>query len=371
MAFIVYKRDGLAIALLEGREGDEFPQVRINQVDKFSDWKLDDSQCEGENWKEWPEEVVFHELLPLMREAVERASMYNSHEESIKSRYWGVMLMTEIVDVWEKRMREKRGVPGCLLKCFSVESAKATLNSRRIRFSHPDAYNDLMEGQCVWQRNPDADVKYEQKELDRVVEEHKKYLDRARICCFSEGGTGSMLPQWAYYANDAKGIMLAFNVDAVLKRFAPGEGKKEAIAKRRVWYVNNVQKEECFQDNLLDLYYVKHASWRHEREWRVVLDAEEDVKRLRLDVKAGNNEAGFPVMDVAFEMKDVNAVFLGPRMRPSDAEEIFKIIQGVAGNVKVYVIEVERHETYGNFRPFPIKSLEELKEFYGCHAPQM
>ncbi|MCM0684658.1 DUF2971 domain-containing protein [Akkermansia massiliensis] len=371
MAFIVYKRDGLAIALLEGREGDEFPQVRINQVDKFSDWKLDDSQCEGENWKEWPEEVVFHELLPLMREAVERASMYNSHEESIKSRYWGVMLMTEIVDVWEKRMREKRGVPGCLLKCFSVESAKATLNSRRIRFSHPDAYNDLMEGQCVWQRNPDADVKYEQKELDRVVEEHKKYLDRARICCFSEGGTGSMLPQWAYYANDAKGIMLAFNVDAVLKRFAPGEGKKEAIAKRRVWYVNNVQKEECFQDNLLDLYYVKHASWRHEREWRVVLDAEEDVKRLRLDVKAGNNEAGFPVMDVAFEMKDVNAVFLGPRMRPSDAEEIFKIIQGVAGNVKVYVIEVERHETYGNFRPFPIKSLEELKEFYGCHASQM
>lgn len=369
MAFIVYKRDGLAIALLEGREGDEFPQVRINQVDKFSDWKLDDSQCEGENWKEWPEEVVFHELLPLMREAVERASMYNSHEESIKSRYWGVMLMTEIVDVWEKRMREKRGVPGCLLKCFSVESAKATLNSRRIRFSHPDAYNDLMEGQCVWQRNPD--VKDEQKELDRVVEEHKKYLNRARICCFSEGGAGSMLPQWAYYANDAKGVMLAFNVDAVLKRFAPGEGKKEAIAKRRVWYVNNVQKEECFQDNLLDLYYVKHASWRHEREWRVVLDAEEDVKRLRLDVKAGNNEAGFPVMDVAFEMKDVNAVFLGPRMRPSDAEEIFKIIQGVAGNVKVYVIKVERYETYENFRPFPIKSLEELKEFYGCHAPQM
>lgn len=45
-----------------------------------------------------------------------------------------------------------------------------------------------MEGQCVWQRNPDADVKYEQKELDRVVEEHKKYLDRARICCFSEWG---------------------------------------------------------------------------------------------------------------------------------------------------------------------------------------
>ena len=167
MAFIVYKRDGLAIALLEGREGDEFPQVRINQVDKFSDWKLDDSQCEGENWKEWPEEVVFHELLPLMREAVERASMYNSHEESIKSRYWGVMLMTEIVDVWEKRMREKRGVPGCLLKCFSVESAKATLNSRRIRFSHPDAYNDLMEGQCVWQRNPD--VKDEQKALLRNI----------------------------------------------------------------------------------------------------------------------------------------------------------------------------------------------------------
>lgn len=293
MAFIVYKRDGLAIALLEGLAEDEFPQVRINQVDEFSDWELDDSQCEGENWKVWPEEVVFYELLPLMREVVERVSMYNSYEESIIGNSTGVMLMKKAVDVWEKRMREKRGVPSCLLKCFSVESAKATLNSRRIRFSHPDAYNDLMEGQCVWQRNPD--VKDEQKELDRVVEEHKKYLNRARICCFSEGGAGSMLPQWAYYANDAKGVMLAFNVDAVLKRFAPGEGKKEAIAKRRVWYVNNVQKEQCFQDNLLDLYYVKHASWRHEREWRVVLDAEEDVKRLRLDVKAGNNEAGFPV----------------------------------------------------------------------------
>lgn len=369
MAFIVYKRDGLAIALLEGREGDEFPQVRINQVDEFSDWELDDSQCEGENWKEWPEEVVFYELLPLMREVVERVSMYNSYEEFIIENSTGVMLMKKAVDVWEKRMREKRGVPSCLLKCFSVESAKATLNSRRIRFSHPDAYNDLMEGQCVWQRNPN--VKDEQKEPNRVVEEHKKYLNRARICCFSEGGAGSMLPQWAYYANDAKGIMLAFNVDAVLKRFAPGEGKKEAIAKRRVWYVNNVQKEQCFQDNLLDLYYVKHASWRHEREWRVVLDAEEDVKRLRLDVKAGNNEAGFPVMDVAFEMKDVNAVFLGPRMRVFDAEEIFKIIQGEAGDVKVYVIEVARYGTYEIFQTRWIKSLEELKEFYGCHAPQM
>ncbi|PNC26057.1 hypothetical protein CXU19_00655 [Akkermansia muciniphila] len=118
MAFIVYKRDGLAIALLEGREGDEFPQVRINQVDKFSDWELDDSQCEGENWKVWPDELVFHELLPLMREAVERASMYNSHEESIKSRYLGVILMKEIVDVWEKRMREKRGGQAASLNVF-------------------------------------------------------------------------------------------------------------------------------------------------------------------------------------------------------------------------------------------------------------
>lgn len=369
MAFIVYKRDGLAIAFLNKSEEEEFLQVRMNKVDKFSVWELDDSQCEGGNWKKCDDVEIFHELLPLMREIVESVTMYNSHNEFIIEKSEGVSLMKEAVDVWEKKMREKRGEPSCLLKCFSVESAKATLKSGRIRFSHPDAYNDLMEGQCVWKINPG--VKDEQKELQRVFEEHKKYLDRARICCFSEGGAGSMLPQWAYYANDGKGIMMAFNVDAVLKRFAPGEGKKEAIAKRRVWYVNNVQKEQCFQDNLLDLYYVKHASWRHEREWRVVLDAKVDVKRLGLDVKAGNNEDGVSVMDVAFDMKDVNAVFLGPRIAPSDAEEIFKIIQGLLGGVKVCVIQNVEYGTYGNFRCLPVESLEKLKEFYGCHAAWM
>lgn len=153
MAFIVYKRDGLAIALLDGLADNEFPQVRTNQVDEFSGWELDDSLCEGENWKVWPEELVVHEILPLMRELVERASMYNSHEKSIRNNL-GVSLMKKAVDVWEKRMREKRGESSCLLKCFSVESAKATLNSRRIRFSHPDAFNDLMEGQCEWEKKP-------------------------------------------------------------------------------------------------------------------------------------------------------------------------------------------------------------------------
>lgn len=359
MAFVVYRSSLFVIAFLGNPKDEDFPQVRINQIDDIETGECEDSECTKGNWKVCSEEWILLEILPLMRGVIETVFAYNSSEYQWVRSSVGVSLMRKAVDIWEKKSLKERGIPRFFLKAFSVESAKKTLESKKIRFSHPNAYNDILEGQCVWKdaNNEDFQILFKEK--------YDNILSKARVCCFSEMSSENILPQWAYYANDGNGIMIAFNVKSIWRKYAPSEEEKDAIIKRRVWYVNNVQKEECFKDNILDLYYVKSCAWRHEREWRIVLDVEKDVEVLKLDVEKKKDENGFDVMDVAFTNEEINCIFLGPRMSFDDAKDIFQKIRQYWGKVKVEVISGFEYGSYVNFRSSLIHGLEDLEKFYG------
>lgn len=357
MACVVYSRPHFTVVILGPLNAPDFPQVRVNQEDEetFGCGEVEDSEYAGEKWKVWSEELVLEILLPLLREMTEKAMMFNgayNWESSSLMQY-----AMAAVDCWEKRSMEKRNPPRYLLKCFSLEAARATLKSGRIRFSHPDVYNDPLEGLCVWNgpfRDNDEFQKYDAEKRER--------LKNVRICCFSEKSSEGMLPHQAYYADEGKGVVIFFNTDSLLKKYAPKEPEKDAISTRRMWYVYRVPEEKCLKDNLLGVYYTKFCSWRHECEWRIALDAEKDVKRLGLDVLHDKN--GNPFMDVSFKLEEIDCIMLGPKMKFADAKDIFENISALSDKIRVIAIGGFEYGSYTRSKSRVISTLEDLEAFY-------
>lgn len=356
MACVVYSRPHFTVVILGSLNASDFPQARVNQEDEktFGCGEVEDSEHVGEKWKIWSEELVLEVLLPLLREMTEKVMMFNGSynwENTSIMKY-----AMAAVDCWEKRSMEKREKPRYLLKCFSLEAAKATLESGRIRFSHPDIYNDALEGVCVW------DGPFGDDELQKYDAGKRENLKNVRICCFSERSSEGMLPHQAYYADEGKGVLIFFNTDSLLKKYAPKEPEHDAINKRRMWYVYRVCTEKQLKDNLLGVYYTKFCSWRHEYEWRIVLDAEKDVKRL--DLKVVHDKDGKPFMDVSFKREEIDSIMLGPKMDFADAKDIFEKILKKFGKIKVIAAGEFEYGSYTRRRYDVIQTLEDLKKFY-------
>lgn len=357
MACVVYSRPHFTVVILGSPNGPDFPRVRVNQKDEepFKCGEVKDSKYNKGKWKVWSEELILEILLPLLREMTEKAMMFNGayNGENTSVMHYAMAA----VDCWEKRSMEKREKPRYLLKCFSLEAAKATLKSGRIRFSHPDFYNDPLEGRCVW-KGPFSD----NGALQKYDAEKREGLKNVRICCFSEKSLEGILPHQVYYADEEKGVTIFFNTDSLLKKYAPGEPEQDAISKRRMWYVYRVPREGQLKDNPVGVYNTKFCSWRHECEWRIILDAEKDVERLGLDVLQDEN--GRPVMDVAFNREEINCIILGAKMKFADAKDILEKILDLFGEINVFVMGEFEYGSYTRSKPHPISTLEDLEKCY-------
>lgn len=357
MACVVYSRPHFTVVILGSLTASDFPQARVNQEDEktFECGEVEDSEHAGEKWKVWSEELVLEVLLPLLREMTEKAIMFNGVDDWENSSVMKYAMAA--VDCWEKKSIEKREKPRYLLKCFSLKAAKATLESGRIRFSHPDVYNDLLEGLCVWDGSFGNN-----DEFQKCDAEKREKLKNVRICCFSEKSSKGLLPHQAYYADEGKGVVIFFNTDSLLKKYAPREPEQDAISKRRMWYVYRVPREEQLKGDLLGVYYTKFCSWRHEYEWRVVLDAEKNVGQLGLDVLPDKD--GKPFMDVSFKREEIDSIMLGPKMGFADAKDIFEKILKLFGEIKVIAVGEFEYGSYTRRKYHVIQTLEDLEEFY-------
>lgn len=105
-----------------------------------------------------------------------------------------------------------------------------------------------------------------------------------------------------------------------------------------------VPREGQLKDNPVGVYNTKFCSWRHECEWRIILDAEKDVERFGLDVLQDEN--GRPVMDVAFNREEINCIILGAKMKFADAKDILEKILDLFGEINVFVMGEFEYGSY-------------------------
>lgn len=118
-----------------------------------------------------------------------------------------------------------------------------------------------------------------------------------KISCFSEKNDSILM--WAYYANNAKGVCLGFNIqfDSLLRD-----------------HCHKVQYSDKFllDPKGFDMYFRKSEEWAHEQEWRIVCDT----------------PAVYVPTDSLF------SVILGYRLPPNQYHELVEL--GIKHGLQVY-----------------------------------
>lgn len=134
-----------------------------------------------------------------------------------------------------------------------------------------------------------------------------------RVACFTE--SNNSIPMWAYYANSHKGVCLEYT-PAVLK----DDDVRKAIQK--VTYIKGQFKPlhsiKC-ADDLNAMFFNKSISWKHEKEWRLVLM--DNVERI-----------SFPCL---------TGIYLGTNFRETehskdDMSRIIRAMENIENEVTLY-----------------------------------
>jgi hypothetical protein len=112
---------------------------------------------------------------------------------------------------------------------------------------------------------------------------------------------------WAYYADSHRGFVAEFahgptkeshGVEAALSPFGPAV---------RVTYAPNLQTFRADFSNVFEVYFIKHETWEHEAEWRV-------VEYLAAAVSEPKDEKIFHLL--GFKPENLLRLILGLRVDP-------------------------------------------------------
>ena len=186
---------------------------------------------------------------------------------------------------------------------------------------------------------------YVQYKAGEVYTELLEQLHRGyRMCCFSE--TWDQLLMWGHYAEFSKGCVLVFDRESFQKMLQEKLRSKPVL--EQVIYSSKMPDYHPIDffdfPSVRRLLITKSLDWAYEKEWRMVVPAEE------VGADPEGMERGF----LAFEPSLLKEVVLGVRADvPSDSEErpfldeLRDLLKERYGHVRVY--QVERCNASGNY----------------------
>lgn len=162
----------------------------------------------------------------------------------------------------------------------------AALKARELWFSPVGSYNDPYEFKGLY--IDDERLRQSGYTATGIANIHKTFSVigmRGLVCCFSAGNYQEA-PMWAYYANNAQGFCVEYTVvnKASLQevQYASKPCDVTGIATD---LFNSALKDSRWKDStdsrlaveiLLLNNVIKHKSWRHEREYRIVIPGKFD-----------------------------------------------------------------------------------------------
>lgn len=163
------------------------------------------------------------------------------------------------------------------------------LRNRELHFSSPNDFNDPFDCQLEYNRVL-REVLLErlqsaQVDFDSFINEIKKYMNSARVCCFSRARKNQLM--WAHYAAKHTGVCIGFDTSILARetgcKFADvsymakhplSKGNKvrglldELDLYEGLDFINNKQSYlQAVVDRLLSS---KYSYWRYEREVRLI-----------------------------------------------------------------------------------------------------
>ena len=155
-------------------------------------------------------------------------------------------------------------------------------------------------------------------EINKKVQE---FACEDRIFCVAEEGDNLLM--WAHYAEEHEG--------AVIKFKCVPEKKAALCAARQVKYSNEIplltldhflQGEKAVKEYILnEMLLTKSKDWEYEKEWRVILKRKD----------YGQDDDLWSIFE-----EEIEAVYLGCRMKEQDKKEIVDIVTNKRKNVNLY-----------------------------------
>lgn len=178
---------------------------------------------------------------------------------------------------------------------LSLKDAIDDLKKKRIKVSKLDELNDPFE------LMPYKRYRFGRRQAYNEV--FKRMLKKWGLLCFSRSWEEQLL--WAYYAEKHKGVALGFEIpkDKIIKVKYTSNVKRT-----KVGLTNKIDDEK----NFLGLAEKKYQEWEHEKEYRILINLEED------DLKKDGKHYYMPFGD---KLK-IKEVVLGDRVKDSQKKDI-------------------------------------------------
>jgi hypothetical protein len=150
----------------------------------------------------------------------------------------------------------------------------------------------------------------------------EKVSEVVRIFCFTEAAPD--LAMWGHYADCHKGFVVEF--DPLHFLFSDLKAVQYEDERPEV-------KDPGDPDFVWDFLFIKHASWRNEREYRLITKATDLAESVR---EPGTKPRRF----LAFPSEAVKAVFFGWQMRPETRALMVRDIGSL--NIQKFIMEPHR-----------------------------
>lgn len=205
--------------------------------------------------------------------------------------------MTYFSLLFEKKLKEaesfrKEQIPSKLIKFISLSSLEVdektndlkfkALAEQKLWFSTPKLLNDPYEFQCLYiQREKLKEHDYPENAIElfeSVICDHNSNWALVSL----SGNSFDCLPMWAYYSNNYQGFCIEYDIirpDVIYKvGYEPdripiastiANFYAEFVAMKENKQTTN-EEVEYYSTLLKHQFFLKHKSWEHENEFRVI-----------------------------------------------------------------------------------------------------
>ena len=236
--------------------------------------------------------------------------------------YFSLLERFEFQAANELRIKD---VPKKLIKFVALSDDKAenekkflSLENNQIWFSKIEELNDPYEYKCMY-----IDIKklVEGNCPKELIDGFISFLDKSSndiaLASFSTVDNITSIPMWAYYTNSHKGFCVEYEVVDPEPFFQVSyEPKRIPIASIIANFYNEFSKmiesgkefsnDVIFYAELLRLqYFLKHKSWKHEKEYRAIFPIEESAGK-NIDINGIGLKAKRVVAGIKCEAENVN-----------------------------------------------------------------
>ncbi len=197
------------------------------------------------------------------------------------------LLMDKKLD--EAEAYRKANIPSKLIKFFSLTDDSSlndvkfsTLNNQKLWFATPKILNDPYEFQCMY---VDRKKLKEYDYPDDVIDSFETMLSNQNTSwalVSLSGNTFDCLPMWAYYTNNYHGYCVEYDVlkpDAILKvGYEPQRIPTASIVTNFYSEFRKMVESKQATNDEVEFYatlfkqqfFLKHKSWEHEDEYRII-----------------------------------------------------------------------------------------------------